>query len=473
VIFNSLAFAVFLLAALTIHYLPLPWPIRKVNLTLLGYLFYASWYPPTIVLLWIGTLFDWSMGRMLEHSKNELRRRLMVFGSVVLNVGFLAYFKYIGFLIENVNHLLAQASINFSLNPRSPALPVGISFYTFMSLSYVIDVYRGKTRAVKSLPDFALFLSFFPHLVAGPIIRAHDFVPQLATPKSFSWDRISWGMCLLALGLFEKVVVADGLLAPIADKVFAAPAELHGGDTVVGVLAFSGQILCDFAGYSTCAVGVAASLGFRLPENFYAPYSARGFSDFWRRWHVSLSSWLRDYLYISLGGNRASPARTQVNLLLTMLIGGLWHGPSWTFVVWGGLHGFYLIIERGLRAARIGAAWPPALAGMAAWGITQAGVILAWVFFRAADFTTAFHLVRKLIGSPVDRSLGVVGLGEAIIAVAAVAGVYLAQQAFRHRTFERQADLMGRPALAAVIAVLILAIATSSGNDRAFIYFQF
>jgi alginate O-acetyltransferase complex protein AlgI len=242
---------------------------------------------------------------------------------------------------------------------------------------------------------------------------------------------------------------------------------------VVGVLAFSGQILCDFAGYSTCAVGVAASLGFRLPENFYAPYSARGFSDFWRRWHVSLSSWLRDYVYISLGGNRASPARTQVNLVLTMLIGGLWHGPSWTFVVWGGLHGFYLILERGVRAARIGDAWPPALAGMAAWVLTHAGVMLAWIFFRAADFTTAFHLVHKVIVFPADRSLGVLGIGEAVIAVVAVAGVYFAQQAFRHRTFEEQVDRMGRPALAAVIAVLVMAIATSSGNDRAFIYFQF
>ena len=229
-------------------------------------------------------------------------------------------------------------------------LPVGISFYTFVTLSYTLDVYLGRLKPIDSFLNYALFVTYFPHLVAGPIVRPTQLVPQFETPKQATRDQMLWGLGLMVLGLFEKVVVADAGLANVADRVFSAEGPIGFADAWLGTLAFSGQIFCDFAGYSTIAVGVSLCLGFALPDNFRMPYAAIGFSDFWRRWHISLSTWLRDYLYIPLGGNRGSEVRTYVNLMLTMLLGGLWHGANWTFVVWGGLHGLYLAAERWIRA---------------------------------------------------------------------------------------------------------------------------
>ena len=229
-------------------------------------------------------------------------------------------------------------------------LPMGISFYTFQTMSYTIDMYYERRAPAKNFLDFALYVTFFPQLVAGPIVRSGDLIPQFESPRKANTNQFLWGLFLLTLGLFQKVVMADSLLANKADTVFGAGQTLHGLDAWGGVLAFSGQIFFDFAGYSTCAIGIAMMLGFVLPDNFRFPYASIGFSDLWRRWHITLSSWLRDYLYIPIGGNRLSSTRTYVNLMITMLLGGLWHGAAWTFVVWGALHGLYLMIERFLRS---------------------------------------------------------------------------------------------------------------------------
>ena len=457
-IFNSLSFAIFFAVVCAVYYAPLSWRLRKAFLTLASYAFYAGWYPHMIVLLWASTAFDWFVTRGMMRTQSVARRKLLLVGSVVLNIGFLGFFKYGAFLARSANVLLGSTGLEIPV--PDTILPVGISFYTFMSLSYVIDTYRGVAKPAASFGDFALFLTFFPHLVAGPIVRSADFLPQCTREKQYSADRFAWGLVLIIVGLFEKTVIADALLAPVADRVFAPGAHATTIEAWLGTLAFSGQILCDFAGYSTCAVGAAACLGFRLPENFHAPYAARGFSDFWRRWHISLSSWLRDYLYISLGGNRRGTARTYVNLALTMLLGGLWHGASWTFVVWGGLHGLYLIIERS---------WRPAVQSSV---VTFLLVTIAWVFFRAPDFSTAFGVLTTMSGVHHGGGihLGLVDIASVIAVLVAMLGL---QRYFRERTL-RDAFSDLRPGLVVVLlATMLIACVVLSGDDRAFIYFQF
>ncbi len=348
-LFNSLTFVVFFALVLCLHSLPLAWRAKKINLLIASYLFYAAWNPPFVVLLWISTLIDWYVARAIHDATGKARRRGLLLVSLLVNLGILGYFKYGTFLLENFTALMATLGVNFTPAAPSIILPVGISFYTFQTMAYSLDVYLKREKPAESFLDFSLFVTFFPQLVAGPIVRPAHLIPQFAAPKRATGDMLRWGLALMTLGLFEKVVMADGVFAPAVDLVYGAAGPVSALDAWFGTLAFSGQIFCDFAGYSTTAIGAALCLGFHLPNNFRFPYAAIGFSDFWRRWHISLSTWLRDYLYIPLGGNRKGTRRTIINLALTMLLGGLWHGAAWTFVVWGGLHGLYLIIERVVR----------------------------------------------------------------------------------------------------------------------------
>src|SRR6185295_5324294 len=269
--------------------------------------------------------------------------------SVVVDLGILAYFKYGTFALENFQAIAATFGVDYKPPGFDIVLPVGISFYTFATLSYTLDVYLRRAAPARNFLDYALFVTFFPHLVAGPIMRPTELVPQFAEPRRATPSQLRFGIALMTLGLFQKIVLADGFLGSPADRVFGGTRVPGLLDAWTGTLAFSGQIFCDFAGYSTTAIGAAMCLGFAMPDNFRFPYAAVGFSDFWRRWHITLSAWLRDYLYIPLGGNRHGPARTYFALMATMLLGGLWHGASWTFVAWGGLHGTYLSAERFLR----------------------------------------------------------------------------------------------------------------------------
>ncbi|MCD4722509.1 MAG: hypothetical protein K8S13_22030 [Desulfobacula sp.] len=340
-VFNSLTFLVFFGIVLIVHNLRISWTAKKLSLIYFSYLFYAAWNPPFVVLLWISTLVDWKAGKKIYFARNIFQKRLYLVLSLIVNLGLLGFFKYGNFLLDNFISIMNVFNISF--HPAKPdiILPVGISFYTFQSISYTIDIYKGRMKPWKSSIDFAMYVTFFPQLVAGPIVRATDFLPQCSLPKASSGKQLSWGFFLLVTGLFEKVFMADTLLAPVADAVYSGIGQTGFADAWIGTLAFSGQIFFDFAGYSTCAIGAALCLGFILPDNFRFPYGAVGFSDFWQRWHISLSSWLRDYLYIPLGGNRKGNTRTQINLMLTMLIGGLWHGASWRFVAWGGCMAFF------------------------------------------------------------------------------------------------------------------------------------
>src|SRR5262252_6385432 len=345
-LFNSLTFVVFYVIVTTLYWSLRGWELRKNLLVVASYIFYGAWNPPFAALLFSTTAMDFWLGRQIGKAQDRHRKKRWLVASVCMNLSMLGFFKYGNFLLQNFQWLLARVGVIYQPPHLDILLPVGISFYTFHSLSYTLDIYRGVLKPTRSLRDFILAVSFFPQLVAGPIVRAGDFLPQLIHPPRLKANQFLWGLALMTLGLFEKIVLADTLLSGSADRVFGYAGPLVALDSWAGVLAFAGQIFFDFAGYSLCAIGAALTLGFHLKDNFRFPYAAIGFSDFWRRWHISLSTFLRDYLYIPLGGNRIGPVRTYVNLMLTMLIGGLWHGASWTFVVWGGLHGAYLIGER-------------------------------------------------------------------------------------------------------------------------------
>ena len=451
--FNTYLFAGFFVGVLAIHSSPLPWTLRKIVLLIASYVFYAAWDPPFVGLLIGSTIVDWFVAKSMAASTVQTRRKALLGASLVFNLGLLAYFKYAGFL---------------GLTRAPLIVPIGISFYTFMTLSYTIDVYLGRGRPARSFLDYALYVTFFPHLVAGPIVRVNELVPQFETPRRATGPMLAWGLSLLVLGVFEKVVIADGLLAPAVDIVYGAQVPSTAG-AWAGTVAFAGQIFCDFAGYSTCAIGVALCLGFSLPDNFRFPYAAVGFSDFWRRWHISLSSWLRDYLYIPLGGNRHGRIRTHANLMLTMLIGGLWHGASWTFVVWGGLHGLYLVGERVLvRIAPPSRMWSSPLVRFALAVLTFALVCIAWVFFRATTFDQAFAICRAMIGATTGTTNGF-----ALFAVIPVSILVLLHWAMRDTTFETVVERTSWPVRAALLSTMILSILMFSGVERAFIYFQF
>src|SRR5947199_7433420 len=330
-LFNSLTFVVFFVVVVTAYWSIHSWTARKNLLVTASYIFYGAWNPPFAALLFSTTAMDFWLGRQIAKAKGSSRRAWLV-GSVCMNLSMLGFFKYGNFLLENFRWSLARIGIIYHPPHLDILLPVGISFYTFHSLSYTLDIYRGVLQPTKSLRDFVLAVSFFPQLVAGPIVRAGDFLPQLAHPPRLKTNQFFWGLALMTLGLFEKIVLADTLLSGPADRVFSYAGPLVATDSWAGVLAFAGQIFFDFAGYSITAIGAALTLGFHLKDNFRFPYAAIGFSDFWRRWHISLSTFLRDYLYIPLGRTQVRPFRSALNHVIVMFIGCLFQGTAWNYV---------------------------------------------------------------------------------------------------------------------------------------------
>ncbi|MET0892903.1 MAG: MBOAT family O-acyltransferase [Pseudoxanthomonas sp.] len=470
-VFNSLTFILFFAAVLALHALPLGWTTRKINLLLASYLFYAAWNPPFILLLWISTVVDWYAAQALVRAQGKHARRAWMLLSVVVNLGMLAYFKYGEFLLQNFQAVAASVGVAYQPPAWDIVLPVGISFYTFATLSYTLDIYLRRAQPAKNFLDYALFVTFFPHLVAGPIMRPTELVPQFASPRRASADQLRFGLALMTLGLFQKVVLADGFLADPSDRVFESGTVPGALDAWAGTLAFSGQIFCDFAGYSTTAIGVALCLGFAMPDNFRFPYAAVGFSDFWRRWHITLSSWLRDYLYIPLGGNRHGAVRTYFALMGTMLLGGLWHGASWTFVAWGGLHGLYLSLERLLRARFDG--WRPGPLALLSLGVlTYALVNITWVFFRARTFTDAWSVLRGMFGFNPD-AVPILPLVHLLAVALIVAGIFITHWRMRDTTVESLLAKTPPTVITVLWGLLAFAIVIEQGKGSAFIYFQF
>jgi alginate O-acetyltransferase complex protein AlgI len=454
---------------------------RKSFLLAASALFYAAWNPPFVLLVAFSTVLDYVVMQKIAVASSGRARKAWLTVSLVINLSLLGFFKYGTFLVENTERLLTALGADVRFAAPDIILPVGISFYTFQTLSTTIDVYRRTLAAPTSLRDYALFVTFFPQLVAGPIVRGREFLPQLVGPRRATGLEWRHGLALMVIGLAMKVVLADGLFARTADLVFNGDARTSTLLAWSGVLAFSGQIFCDFAGYSLVAIGAALTLGFALPDNFRAPYAARGFSDFWRRWHITLSSWLRDYLYIPLGGNRHGRARTMLALVVTMLLGGLWHGAAWTFVVWGALHGAFLVVEHALLAflahrllgmsarARVGLAFAGSL-------VTLFGVVLAWVPFRAPTFARAVDVMGALFGVTTrDAALGVAREATLTDAVPVVlfCALVVWQHMARHVHVEDVWHRLPRVVRALTLAFLAFLIVVSTGEDRAFLYFQF
>jgi alginate O-acetyltransferase complex protein AlgI len=451
---------------------------RKLWLLLASYVFYAGWDWRFLGLIATTTVVDFMAARGIERTLSTGARRRWLAFSLAVNLSILGFFKYFGFFVESASALLHP--LGFSVPDRALAivLPVGISFFTFQSLSYTIDVYRGKLQPVTSLRDYALFVSFFPQLVAGPIVRAASFLPQLARRPEFGsieFRRLVW---LVLAGYVKKACIADRL-STVVDPVFADPSSVTTFDAWVATLSYAAQIYCDFSGYTDIAIGCAGLLGYRLTRNFDSPYLARSIRDFWRRWHISLSTWLRDYLYVSLGGNRGSRLLTYRNLMLTMLLGGLWHGAAWTFVIWGGLHGLWLVAQRewelrlsdriAIGRARRAVGLPSALAGVAAWAATLFAVCLGWIFFRATTVEGAFSISTAFLGPRTGGS----SITEVVVLSVPILLFGLHALAASGAT-ERLRDRFPDWAFALFYgAAAALALAFSPHAAEPFIYFQF
>jgi alginate O-acetyltransferase complex protein AlgI len=396
-VFNSLEFVVFF-AAVYALYRVLPHRPQNRLLLVASYYFYAAWDWRFLSLLIGSTVVDYSVALYLGRRHDDAHRRRVLWISIAFNLGVLGFFKYYGFFAENLRVLLDTAGIGVSLPTLQVVLPIGISFYTFMTLSYVIDVYRREIAPTRDLLDFAVFVAFFPHLVAGPILRASSLIPQIAHPRRPTRAQMSDGAWLVGWGLVKKVLVADNL-ARIADAVFANPAP-SALEVLVGVYAFAFQIYGDFSGYTDIARGISKWMGIELNLNFLFPYFVRSPQAFWKHWHISLSTWLRDYLYVPLGGNRGSRARTYRNLMITMILGGLWHGAAWPFVIWGVYQGALLVVYRWAGERWQGARWIAALDGPAGrilgWAVMFHLTCYGWLIFRADSASTIARMTAAL-----------------------------------------------------------------------------
>ena len=470
-LFNSLSFIVFLIIVLILYYSKLfNWTNKKRMLLLASYVFYGLWNPPLVLLLWVSTVVDCTAGIMFAIEDNERKRKIWLILSLVVNLGFLTFFKYRDFLLDNFTSVVNSYGYGYKAQPFDIILPMGISFYTFQTMSYTIDMYKRKTERARTFLDFALYVTFFPQLVAGPIVRAQDLVTQFYEEKKASINQFIWGLFLLTIGLFQKVVLADTLLSETADTVFGSNKILNFWDAWTGTLAFSGQIFFDFAGYSTCAIGIALMLGIILPDNFRYPYASLGFSDLWKRWHISLSSWLKDYLYIPLGGNRHGILRMYVALMVTMLLGGLWHGAAWTFIAWGGLHGIYLILER-LQKRYLPFKITSTNSIFLAF-LTFTCVNITWVFFRAREFGTAWNMIKSMfyLNGEGEKIIDLFDIYKVNILIVIL---FLSHWVMRDTSMKAISHKIPSWALGVIWAVLFFLIVISQGSGEQFIYFQF
>jgi alginate O-acetyltransferase complex protein AlgI len=399
-LFNSAAFLLFFPIVTTAYFL-LPHRFRWLLLLAASCYFYMAFIPKYILILAVTITVDYLAGLGLEKFEGR-KKRWVLLASIVTNIGMLAFFKYFNFANENIAQLAKFIGWNYPLHALSIILPIGLSFHTFQSLSYTIEVYRGRQKAERHFGYLALYVMYYPQLVAGPIERPQNILHQLHTEQHFDYQRVTDGLKWMAWGMFKKVVVADRMVQ-FVNPVYASPASFDGPALVLATLAFSIQIYCDFSGYSDIALGSAQVMGVKLMKNFDHPYFARSITEFWRRWHISLSTWFRDYLYIPLGGNRVSKPRWAFNLLLTFLISGLWHGANWTYIIWGALHGTYFVLSALTEpfwqhlSALTRLDKLPRLKSTMAMLTTFSLVTFAWIFFRAASLGDALYITRHLV----------------------------------------------------------------------------
>jgi alginate O-acetyltransferase complex protein AlgI len=472
-LFNSWTFAGFVAVVLPLYY-ALRWRRQNAMLLVASYVFYGWWDWRFLILLMLSTTFDFFVARRMNQTNDPRTRKLLMVASVGLNLSYLGFFKYFNFFSDSLRHALRFFGVtHLDYFTVEVLLPVGISFYTFQSISYIVDVYRNSREHTDDFVAFALYLAYFPHLVAGPIQRSTQLLPQLLGPRTVVPRMIYSGVVLMLIGFFKKIAIADAV-GPTVDAVFAHPDWPNDNQRLLeGLYLFAIQIYCDFSGYTDIARGISRLLGIELRVNFRQPYLSANITEFWRRWHISLSDWLRDYVYISLGGNRLGRWKTYRNLMLTMLLGGLWHGAGWNFIIWGALHGAYLSVHRVWSGGRrVEPGLPTTATGWAArlasTFLTFHLVCLGWIFFRARDLTSAWAYLRGLFGPSSGRiALVLLGTSALLLLLIDVPSWY--------RDDEQPFSPRWPAALRGVSYGLILSICVWMGSDEAaaFIYFQF
>ncbi len=472
-LFNTLAYARFFAIVFVVSWLLARFRVARLGFLLAAsYWFYGNWKWQYLPLIFASSTIDYWLALRIDAEPDAAARKRWLVLTVVVNLGMLGFFKYWNFSLETAEALASLAGGHLDLHRLMLgfALPVGISFFTFESMSYVVDVYRREIPVCTSYLRYLLFVAFFPHLVAGPIVRPAQLLPQFDAPPQLTTREGSEGLFLVAAGLLKKVVIGDYLAINLVDRVFDRTTSFSAVETLAGVYAYALQIYCDFSGYTDIAIGSALLLGIRINENFRSPYQAESLQEFWQRWHISLSTWLRDYLYIPLGGSRGTPAQTYRNMMITMLLGGLWHGASWTFVFWGFLHGAGQAVSRAWQRRR-GALTNPSLAHRVVAGLaTFHFVCFAWIFFRAPTFAKATAVIKQIASGTTfhpnlpPRVLGVLALG-------------FATHMIPHSLYDRMKEAFARlPAPAQALCLLVAAYVLREAASREtvpFIYFQF
>lgn len=469
--------------------------LRNAYLFIMSLFFYYKSGGYFFTLLIFSTIADFTLGQLIYQAKSDIRKKLWVATSVIINLGVLGYFKYTYFFTDIINSIFnthfqvvnylalwTNQSAGASFDISTIILPVGISFYTFQTISYTVDVYRGKVKPVKNIIDFGFYVSFFPQLVAGPIVRAAEFIPQLYQKFKLTKQEFGHAVFLILSGLLKKMLISDYISINYVDRVFESPGSFTGFENLMAVYGYSIQIYCDFSGYTDIAIGVALLLGFRLPVNFNSPYKALNITDFWHRWHISLSSWLRDYLYIPLGGNRKGKTRTYINIMITMLLGGLWHGANMRFVIWGGLHGLGLVIHK---------LWMKLNLSLSKYYTTHSSrnifyrfisvfttfhlVTFAWIFFRAKNMDVAMSMIKQM-GTNFQFSLIPLMIASYYKIFAVIfLGLFLHWLPSSFKESYRGWFIQSHMAIKILITIIVIFIIfqVKSAEIQPFIYFQF
>lgn len=487
-LFNSIDFIIFFVVVTFLYYI-LPHKVRWVLLLISSYYFYMCWKPIYILLILLCTVVNY-FGALIIHRARDIRiKKFWLVFSLAISFGVLIFYKYLPFINDALNTISFYLGIDYPIEHFDIFLPMGISFYTFQTLSYTIDVYKGEMNPERNFFRLSLYVSFFPQLVAGPIERADRLLPQFEKRVNFDKVRVLYGIKIMLIGLFKKVVVADRLAVAV-DTVYNSPVEYSGIYYVIATLFFAFQIYCDFSAYSEIALGVAKALGIDLMVNFDHPYQSKSIQEFWRRWHISLSTWFRDYLYIPLGGSRVSRIRHYFNLMVTFLISGLWHGADWTFIFWGGLHGLYQVIGKITKGVRDRIKSLLRLEGNFLWGLVQniftfILVLFAWIFFRANSITESFYIARNLFSDvemwkdadymyTVVNSMGL-SFFEFVIAVASIILLILGELIGRKKPLYVKLNNSNFIVEGTFYMALLLIILTMGVffNASEFIYFQF
>lgn len=475
-LFNSVRFLLFFLCVLTVHSLPLPWRFRKFNLLVASYVFYAAWDMQFPLLLVYATLTNWLAGKLIVRwDQFPLRRRISLWLDVALNIGLLCAFKYGNEFLVAWNSVARQFGPHYESRTLKVLLPVGLSFFTFQSLSYTIDVYRRKIKPAGSLLDLSLFVSFFPVLLSGPLLRAGNFLPQCEESRHVTRDHVGIGVAFIALGLFMKITLADHLLLPIVRQVFDIGKHPDTLTAWIGTIAFAGQDYCDFAGYTTCAVGLGLCLGFSLPDNFRAPFASVGFRDLWQRWHITLVAWMRDYVFLSLGGVYKGYRRAALNVMIVFLLIGLWHGAAITYVTFGLLHGSYLIVETiiqrlPIRRLRM---WDGVFGTALLWLATMVLCLIAFVFYRSESLGQSGRLLSALFGAIQTSSPFTLSDYDIFVALFVIESLVITHWLRRNLSLIEVIDRAPWPLTAACLAAMLLSMTLSYGESKGFLYFNY